>query len=438
MEKINIAELLKDCPKGMELDCTMFDDVTLLEVIDRPNNRFPIKIAIGANRFRCLTETGGYDLIPETKCVIFPKGKTTWEGFVPPFEFKDGDIVATIDGTWISITTGGKKGKCMPTYCVIKSNGVFEAYLDVKQTWSFSRFATEQEKEKLFKAIKENGYEWNERTKTLKKLAKPEFHECDWIVNKFGDVWHIDSLNCKYYQVSNGNNYCYFLIEEQDEMHLWTIDDARDSDVLACNEEILLFKSYSVQDGISLYCWYNGQTNNFHNKEVNNAPLITGNKIYPATKEQRDLLFQKIKEAGYKWNTETKILKKIVKPEFKVGDKITNGNTSITIGYIDDEYYYEIGRNIATRLSIENQDEWKLIPDKFDVTTLKPFDKVLVRDHGKSCWDIAFYKRYDKTNKFYPHHTLGGIVYRQCIPYEGNEHLLSKTDDCQDFYKTWE
>ena len=23
-DKINIAELLKDCPKGMELDCTMF------------------------------------------------------------------------------------------------------------------------------------------------------------------------------------------------------------------------------------------------------------------------------------------------------------------------------------------------------------------------------------------------------------------------------
>ena len=26
-EKINIAELLKDCPKGMELDCAMYEDV---------------------------------------------------------------------------------------------------------------------------------------------------------------------------------------------------------------------------------------------------------------------------------------------------------------------------------------------------------------------------------------------------------------------------
>ena len=26
--KINIAELLKDCPQGMELDCTTWDNVT--------------------------------------------------------------------------------------------------------------------------------------------------------------------------------------------------------------------------------------------------------------------------------------------------------------------------------------------------------------------------------------------------------------------------
>ena len=32
--------------------------------------------------------------------------------------------------------------------------------------------------------------------------------------------------------------------------------------------------------------------------------------ISPATKEQRDLLFQKIKEAGYEWDSEKKELKK--------------------------------------------------------------------------------------------------------------------------------
>ena len=29
-------------------------------------------------------------------------------------------------------------------------------------------------------------------------------------------------------------------------------------------------------------------------------------------------------------------------------------------------------------------------------------------------------------------------VTQQCIPYEGNQHLLGKTDDCDEYYKTWE
>jgi hypothetical protein len=32
-DKINVAELLKDCPKGMVLDCTMLDNV-VFEKID--------------------------------------------------------------------------------------------------------------------------------------------------------------------------------------------------------------------------------------------------------------------------------------------------------------------------------------------------------------------------------------------------------------------
>lgn len=30
--KINLVELLKDCPQGMELDCTIYDGVTLKSV----------------------------------------------------------------------------------------------------------------------------------------------------------------------------------------------------------------------------------------------------------------------------------------------------------------------------------------------------------------------------------------------------------------------
>lgn len=154
--------------------------------------------------------------------------------------------------------------------------------------------------------------DYNELAKLPKEeKIEPKFKIGDWVVNKFGDSWHIDSLDKKNYQVSDGKgNYNYFPISKQDEMHLWTIQDGKDGDILACNEEILLFKSYSAQGRISLYCWYNGHTNNFHGKEVIDILLTTRNKVCPATKEQRDTLMKAMNDAGYKWDIEKKELKK--------------------------------------------------------------------------------------------------------------------------------
>ena len=168
-QKINIAELLKDCPTGMELDCAMYEDVHF-DYVDELNI-IHCYIQRGTHK---TSLTFNYNGTPncdtKSKCVIFPKGKTTWERFQIPF--KDGDIVATSSGTRIGITIGGKRCEFMPTYCVIKGDGKFEAYLDKKETWQFFRFATEEEKQKLFQAIKDNGYKWNPETKTLEKLPK--------------------------------------------------------------------------------------------------------------------------------------------------------------------------------------------------------------------------------------------------------------------------
>lgn len=146
-------------------------------------------------------------------------------------------------------------------------------------------------------------------TMNKEKMCKPKFKVGDWIINKCGTVRVIKDVDTLGYQTDGG-----WLTHAEYEKHFWLwqlIEDAKDGDVLACNEEILLFKSYSVQGRISLYCWYNGQTNNFHSKEVNDVSLTTRNKIYPATKEQRDLLFQKMREKGYEWDNVNKNLKKI-------------------------------------------------------------------------------------------------------------------------------
>ena len=90
MERINIAELLKDCTEGMDLDCSIYDNVTLVQV--QEDSAYPIKIETPDGRI-ILTKYGGVSYNKLSKCVIFPKGKTTWDGFVPPCQFKDGDRI---------------------------------------------------------------------------------------------------------------------------------------------------------------------------------------------------------------------------------------------------------------------------------------------------------------------------------------------------------
>ena len=149
---------------------------------------------------------------------------------------------------------------------------------------------------------------------------EPRFKVGDWITFYGGNPFKILNIEAEMngvldYLLLGQNGYdSYFNKTHIDEnARLWTIQDAKDGDVLACNEEILLFKSYSVQGRISLYCWYNGHTNNFHSKEVIDILLTTTNKVCPATKEQRDALMRAINNTGYKWDAEKKELKKNVR-----------------------------------------------------------------------------------------------------------------------------
>ena len=59
----------------------------------------------------------------------------------------------------------------------------------------------------------------------------------------------------------------------------------------------------------------------------------------------------------------------------------------------------------------------------------KPFDKVLVRDDIGGVWRLAQYEFKDKNKEIYMHSVVGGVYWRYCIPYEGNEHLLGTTEN---------
>lgn len=301
MEKTNIAELLKGCPNGMELDCAMYDNVQFDIVQD--GNAFPIKINTPEGRIS-LSKYGCYSLNPQCKCVITPKGKTTWEGFVPPCKFKDGDVVvnASNEDSNAFIYAGENEGY-YSSYVGLTTGPIPFLLTDKRLTW------------------------------------------------------------------------------------------------------------VNIQSGIRL-----------------------------ATEEEKEKLFQAIKENGYKWNPETKTLETLIKPKFKVGDRIAekNGITKpFTISQVGDGYYYSHDQNAVGIMRIEDQDEYELVPNKFDITTLKPFEsRVLVRDSDTGVWFPDFFGGLCDGDE--PYRVIGGIRWKCCIPYEGNEHLLGKTDDCTEYYKTWE
>lgn len=58
----------------------------------------------------------------------------------------------------------------------------------------------------------------------------------------------------------------------------------------------------------------------------------------------------------------------------------------------------------------------------------KPFDKVLVKDHDEdSEWRCGLFSHKNEDGLY----ICAGSIYEQCIPYEGNEHLLGTTDNLE-------
>ena len=221
-QKINIVELLKDCPEGMKLDCLLYDNVTLISVDDKEHAIFPIKVRRSDGCQIVLTEYGQYAYMDDAKCIIFPKGKTTWEGFVPPCKFKDGDVAISDMGDIHLCRTENS------SYCAyrIRLAGVYQLDRTLTTGVKLVRLATEEEKKTLFDSIKENGYKWNEETKSLEMLIEPKFKVGDRIRKKgdyiFGTVTEID-IDYFYKVVYDGGAVSYVNIEAQDDWELGPI-----------------------------------------------------------------------------------------------------------------------------------------------------------------------------------------------------------------------
>lgn len=126
--------------------------------------------------------------------------------------------------------------------------------------------------------------------------------------NKFNTALILDIENGKYFaEFVDGSKGFHDIDYIDNRFHLWTIQDAKDGDVLAAHECNVIFKEI---DGLNIRCHcayhYLGYNSSFYIDTLQNKTAF-----HPATKEQRELLFQKMKEAGYEWDAEKKELKKI-------------------------------------------------------------------------------------------------------------------------------
>ena len=184
-EKINIAEILKNCPKGMELDCALYDNVVFDTITD--GRIYSIKIKT-PEHYIFLTKNGCYSDNKFSKCIIFPKGKTTWENFVPPYKFEDGDVcyLKTENFEHIFIFKVNEDYNHIQNHVDLSENYFYtgESPVCTIDAVKEIRLATKEEKAKLFDAIKANGYKWNAYTKTLEKVIQPKFKVGDRIKHK--------------------------------------------------------------------------------------------------------------------------------------------------------------------------------------------------------------------------------------------------------------
>lgn len=153
--------------------------------------------------------------------------------------------------------------------------------------------------------------------------VEPKFKVGDWVVLSTSDgrkIVHVVSI--EYFPSGEPR---YITAEGKwfgngTKAHPWTIADAKPGDVLAFKDDsyILLVKEvHNTIYGMRVSCYCHVLIGKFETVEYQ----IRVDGLYPATKEQRELLFSKMKKAGYEWSVEKKELKKIEqKPKFKVGN----------------------------------------------------------------------------------------------------------------------
>ncbi len=144
-----------------------------------------------------------------------------------------------------------------------------------------------------------------------------KFDEGDYIVSEIGNIYKITKIDDRYHikQLSSGYEQKWNIKGIDENFHKWSLNDAKPADVLIDiqSKKPFLFKDCSDEEYPNYpvaYCGINC-SNMFKVPEGNHR--WTSGSIRPANKKEKELFYNKLKEAGYKWNRDTLTLSKIEK-----------------------------------------------------------------------------------------------------------------------------
>ena len=99
---------------------------------------------------------------------------------------------------------------------------------------------------------------------------------------------------------------------------------------------------------------------------------------------------------------------------------------------------YEIGDlSIHDLFFAPEKDKERVTVERFDPNTLKPYDKVLVRDYNSGNWKCDLFSHIGNKDT-YPFYCVSNY-YRWCIPYnDDTKHLIGTSESPSKYYRYWE
>lgn len=143
---------------------------------------------------------------------------------------------------------------------------------------------------------------------------EPKFKVGDCVISNDGTHTYLvkERKRGAYVMLDIGDNEEFSIIIETADRtgRFWAIQDAKDGDVLVNGSNIFIFHLNGTR--LMGYCHVNTNDGRFYDDIGKIECFCTIDAIVtPATKEQRELLFAKMRDSGFEWDSEKKELKRI-------------------------------------------------------------------------------------------------------------------------------